>query len=519
MGKKYHSREIEDVEEPFCGHRLSTTVTLSEACPWIADQWCYKRNAGWGPEHFSRSSNVRCWWKCPSCGREYKSRIAYRTGGGSSCPFCVGRRLCRDNALSVCYPSIAREWHPTRNGKLLPSDVSYGSNKRVWWVCGECSYEWQGRICNRTARQQKGCKACWEVRRRAHQGEPKLPYKPTVLNSNSENVSTDWQERRGFNFKPLAATHLKIANQWHPTKNGKMTSFDFSSGSGTIVWWKCKKGTDHEWQSPIFSRTQRGGSHCPFCIGKRVSVTNSLQYLFPKIAKEWHPKRNGRLKPDQVTAHSGRKIWWQCKTFSEHEWQTSIYKRTRGAGCPMCAPTHNKVSPQSCLNKDFPYIACQLHPTKNGDITGDNITAQSHKRVWWICHKGPDHIWQASPGNRTRHGTGCPYCVGRKVSVTNSLVARFPDIAKHWDKKKNERLRPDHVTAGSDKNVWWLCDAGHSWQQRVYKRTRTAGECYQCRTGKSRRQATPGERSALLSKLEEAATKSEKGHSSKKIKS
>ena len=35
------------------------------------------------------------------------------------------------------YPHLVKEWHPTKNGDLTPKDVTYGSNKKVWWRWGE----------------------------------------------------------------------------------------------------------------------------------------------------------------------------------------------------------------------------------------------------------------------------------------------------------------------------------------------------------------------------------------------
>lgn len=47
--------------------------------------------------------------------------------------------------------------------------------------------------------------------------------------------------------------------------------------------------------------------------------------------------------------------------------------------------------------------------------------------------------------------------MGKKVSVTNSLASRFPEIAKEWSYERNGTLTPDKVTYGSSKNVWWKC--------------------------------------------------------------
>ncbi len=32
-------------------------------------------------------------------------------------------------------PTLATQWHPDKNQPLSPADVSYGSGKKVWWLC------------------------------------------------------------------------------------------------------------------------------------------------------------------------------------------------------------------------------------------------------------------------------------------------------------------------------------------------------------------------------------------------
>lgn len=56
----------------------------------------------------------------------------------------------------------------------------------------------------------------------------------------------------------------------------------------------------------------------------------------PSLLAEWHPTKNGNLQPSDISFGSGRKIWWQCKKCG-HEWQSAIYARTAGTGCPICA--------------------------------------------------------------------------------------------------------------------------------------------------------------------------------------
>ena len=124
----------------------------------------------------------------------------------------------------------------------------------------------------------------------------------------------------------------------------------------------------------------------------------------------------------------------------------------------------------------------QLHPTKNGSITPDQVPAGSHTKYWWLCPEGPDHEWQVTVGGRTVSGSGCPCCAGQKVSVTNSLASLHPDVAVEWHPTKNNSLSPDKVVAGSHKKYWWKCSNGevHEWNANVGDRTRRGSGCTYC---------------------------------------
>jgi DNA-binding XRE family transcriptional regulator len=67
-------------------------------------------------------------------------------------------RVTPEYNLAVINPSLAREWHPTKNGTLTPSEVTPGSGKKVWWLC-ERGHAWEARIFNRAAGY--GCPHCF----------------------------------------------------------------------------------------------------------------------------------------------------------------------------------------------------------------------------------------------------------------------------------------------------------------------------------------------------------------------
>jgi len=216
------------------------------------------------------------------------------------------------NSLKECFPIISSQWHPTKNGAALPDFVVAGSKEHFWWKCPVADdHEWQASAGDRTA-YDTGCPFC--------DGK-----KVSITNS-------------------LEALFPAIAAQWHPTKNFEITAADVTAGSGKQYWWKCDVADDHEWKAPPGQRTGSKGSNCPCCAGRQVSVTNSLESLFPDIAEQWHPTMNGELTPSDVTAYSSNlKYWWKCDVADDHEWDARVADRTsKGSGCPDC-----KLTPRS----------------------------------------------------------------------------------------------------------------------------------------------------------------------------
>ena len=57
----------------------------------------------------------------------------------------MARLMTGLNDLATVNPDLAAEWHPTKNAPLLPSQVTGGSSKKVWWL-GKCGHEWEAVI-------------------------------------------------------------------------------------------------------------------------------------------------------------------------------------------------------------------------------------------------------------------------------------------------------------------------------------------------------------------------------------
>ena len=496
-------------------------VSLAEARPDLAKEWNYEKNGDLRPEDVSCGSNKKVWWiyhyavpddypvellRGKNFDFEWEAKV-YARNEYPGCPFLNGHSIWTGfNDLATINPELAAQWHPTKNGDLKPTQVTANSGLKVWWSLPydipldypieplrgkHFKFEWEASIDNRNK----------------HQSCPYLIGKAV------------WP---GFN--DLATINPKLAAQWHPTKNGDLKPTQVTANSGYKVWWllhydipndyfiESLKGKhfDFEWESTIANRSS--GFECPFLSGRAIwPGFNDLATINPELAAQWHPTKNGNLRPTQVTANAKKKVWWflsydvpidypveylRGKHF-DFEWKASIGNRNQGKGCPYL--TGNAIWPGfNDLAATNPELAAQWHTTKNGDLKPAQATVSTDKKAWWLLSydvpidypveylrgKHFDFEWKASINSRNR-GTGCPYLAGKAVwPGFNDLATTNPELAAQWHPTKNGNLRPTQVTANSNRKVWWLYPyddpntGKHSvfeWQATVYNRNNGAG--------------------------------------------
>ena len=135
----------------------SDIVTLF---PEIAAEWDYEKNGKLDPSSIAPTTHSKVWWKC-ALGHSYQSAPYSRTGHyKSGCPYCSGRTVLPGfNDLETLKPMLASEWYQPLNGDLKPSDVTLGSNKKVWWCCSD-HHVWEAYVYARTKFNGTGCPVC-----------------------------------------------------------------------------------------------------------------------------------------------------------------------------------------------------------------------------------------------------------------------------------------------------------------------------------------------------------------------
>lgn len=255
--------------------------------------------------------------------------------------------------------------------------------------------------------------------------------------------------------------------------NGDLRPDEVTWGSSKDVWWHCPHG--HQWQASPKDRNR--GYGCSVCAGKVVVAgVNDLASLAPELAAEWHPSLNGDLGPENVTRHSGKKVWWlgMCG----HPYPAIIKMRSVGTGCPVCAGKR-VVADENSLAARFPEVAAEWHPTMNEDLLPDAVAWSSGKSAWWFGKCG--HEWPQRVNARTSSGVGCPYCSGNSVLVGfNDLATTHPEAAAQWHPTLNGETTPRDVSFGSNKDIWWQCEFGHDWRRSPAAFIAHAAGCPRC---------------------------------------
>ena len=428
--------------------------------PELSKEWHPTKNGAVSPADIKFGIHTLFWWFCPKtcpqgCPHEWQSRPFNRLVNG--CPTCSPqpRKICVHMSIQTTHPDIAKQWHLTKNGDLTPDKVTFGCNKKVWWLCPNtcsegCKHEWEVAVNSRGDRE-RGCPFCSKPAK-------KICIHDSVLHNYPE-----------------------LAKQWHSTKNGHLTADKVSVGSGKNIWWLCPKtcpaGCKHEWQATPCNRINNK-SGCPNCSHnqKNTCIHTSIRTTHPHIASQWHPTKNGDSKPDDFTAGSNLEVWWLCPNICsegcKHEWETRIVHRANGIGCPFCSLPPKYMCIHSSLEYKNPELAKEWHPIKNGDLKPSEFTTGSGQKVWWVCKKNNTHEWEATIDHRTNNRQ-CPYCHYTTESILYDYIkSHFPSVIAEFklDSCKSKQHLPFDFCIPELKTIIELDGAQHfrqvsNWQK------------------------------------------------------
>ncbi len=516
--------------------KIKEKGSLQDNNPVLSKEWHPYRNGTLTPADVLSNSSKYAWWKCPTCGYEWRSRI-YSRNIGIGCPVCAGQvTVAGINDLATTNPELLEEWDYEKN-TILPESIMAGSSKKkVWWKCKTCGNEWLATPSNR--KKGIGCPICGQKKKVAS-------YKRNAV------------QRRGS----LLDLSPDFLSEWDYELNKTCTPADFTIHSGNKVWWKCKK-CGNSWEASIAHRAD--GRGCPKCgkmeVAKKLVAASaekgSIDITNPDIAEEWDYQKNDPLKPSDLSIGSNRKVWWKCKVCG-HEWYATPHSRVKGRmrGCPECSHAYQiseaELTVLYYVSIAFPDAENSWKPKwldrKSVDIYIPSInlaieydggawhkdTDKDYKKTQLLNDHGVSliRIREALAPNLndgsyqiTSYRTSEDMTVLEKpirelmlylaehyncelvedIDITRdypqiveaikhrkylrSFEYKYPDIAAEWNYEKNGDLLPSLVAASSGKKVWWKCKTcGHEWKAVVSSRSSGRG-CPEC--GKKKRWIT-----------------------------
>ncbi len=393
MSKQVKNKRIKEMS------RVKKNTTKVKDCPDLMRQIHPTLNMDYERIcNLSVGSHVKVIWYCPktfdkcTCPHIYEMEIRAKYNTIDKCQYCDGRAFCEHTSLAGLYPDLMKYWHPTKNGDMDPRKTSPGTHDKAWWLCNDaecgCVHEYEQEIRSRI--KSKECLYC-------------------------KNILVDYHESIHY----LYPEKMK---EWYYEKNDELglDPRKLTPNSQFNAYWKCKKGCKYKDEPPCSENVNKedcqhislstiqnrifNDTECPYCIKtpQKICYHQSLEFLYPDIAKEWDYERNGDLKPYQVSRCSDKKVHWKCD------------------------------------------VGCKYKDSCNDDA----------------CH----HRWESLIPNRTSNNRKCPYCLRGtdKVCFHQSLAFLGEKHLSEWDYEKNNVL-PENISYKSDKSAHWKCKNGHSY--------------------------------------------------------
>lgn len=462
-------------------------MKFSESHPHIFKLFHPKKNNDLDFNSLTKGMRKKVWWLCPN-GHEYRREIfaiskLTRTTG---CPYCSGKLVDPDLSLASLNPLLSSEWDYSKNDKE-PSQFTPNSSKKVWWLCPS-GHSYSASIANRNI-LGRGCNIC------------------------SGHVIDDTNS--------FLSKYPDIASELHKFKNGNLDPSKVGCSYKETVWWRCTV-CKHEWKASIHNRAkEKKGTGCPACASKVVTKTNNLAVMYPDLANQWHPEKNGDLTPKNILPGSNFKVWWICT--NGHSWKVAPGNRIKKdsiTNCPKCSKQTSTMDlriytefigmyPKTKLRYKLNNIEVDVFiPELKVAIEFDGAYWHKDKRekdrvktkkIKTLGYKlirlrqlpldkiNKEDIVVAGNEIQKKHIDKILNIIGvnnlndsamnylKNTSFCNEILFKewisylpdphpkesisgvYPEIAKYWDFNKNYPVTPSNIRPGSEIKFWWKC--------------------------------------------------------------
>lgn len=421
---------------PCCSGRaiLSGYNDVLTLVPDILNLFSPDDNPGIDLSTLGIGSKARIVWKCPDCGRQWKTELHARIQSKNGCyeviP-CPHRNTLKRKPEDVPFiseePSMLRFWDYSNNPD--PSTIKSNSTTPVSLCCPDCGHRWFPSPVN-FFRGTRKCPAC----------ELRHAVKPGVTDV--------------FTLVP------QLMDYYDPALNPGVDMSKLGISSKKEIHWRCPI-CKREWFDPVCFRilSENGEyrvKHCRECYLKDPERYVPVAAV-PELTKFWDYSRNTR-DINLTASNSTDSVYWRCKICG-HEWQASPHSRLRTSGeCPCCGSGKAIVSGYNDALTIHPELAKIYDPDLNPNISLSTVASTSNTEFLWKCSIC-GCVWTATVRNTLLSFCHCPSCNNSKVIPGfNSFRAMHPDLMLEWNFINNYAIcDPDTISDSYEKNVWWIC--------------------------------------------------------------
>lgn len=378
-------------------------------------------------------------WKCPECGREWKSNIRSRSKKENGvrvavlCPhYNTVKRKKEDVPTVDQVPDLYKFWNKDKNPDA--STVKSNSPERADWYCSNCGYEWNTTVVEQA--KSTGKCACCELNMKVKTG--------------INDLFTAMPEAKDF---------------YDFEKNKDVDIYNMGVRNKELVWWSCPD-CGYNWRSSIASRVEgKQGSYrfrgCQKCYGSNKIVPIATNKL---LVKHWDFKLNKDHDINLTSVHCTDTAHWRCKDCG-HTWEASIRGMHQSfQGCQRCNKSEYFISSYPDLIEALDKI---FDTKENPNIDINKLRTKTNTVIHFHC-KSCNHEWDGILGNRVRKnedGTyrllGCPVCDNNAYRRTLYLE-EYPELLTMYNREKNNFSLEDLVERKYEPiKLIWDCPTCH----------------------------------------------------------
>ena len=478
----------------------------------VSEEWDYEKNTVDPATIPPHQNKPKYWWKCDK-GHSYDASVNNKINqNGGNCPYCSGQKVSDVNRLSIINPDLAKQWHPTKNN-ITPSNVSFGCNIEVWWLCPICLHEWKAKINNR--HNGRGCPNCSKGQHTSFPEQVIYYYIkqlfPDAINqykiSNVEvdifipqfNIGIEYDG--GYYHKTLDKYQKDLQKNIFLHNNNiqlirirEEDCYPMEDKNCIIISYIYAAdylNLEATIQNLIYLLEQL--SHTKLSVnidikGVRNYIVTQAHYIKHEysfaayqikhndnIKAVWDYELNYPITPEMVKPKSSMYVYWICKNNPNHKWKAPVGSISAGYGCSRCANRHQYSTEEWC-NK-----AKEIH----GDIYDYSLVNYVNSDTDVIIKCTIHGEFKQNP-SRHLSGNGCQWCAGQGgFHILNTLAIARPDLAAEWDceHQENHGLTPMEVLITDNTNeYWWKCNNGmpHSYKAKISFRNSRNSECAVC---------------------------------------